>query len=180
MSDEWFGSRVCMSAHRTCHRLKRSRSTLSPRLEASDMKVMTACRFRGCFPRKVAIAYCTLRRHLWWRWKEVRLFCMSPTHWIILVLGALALRSTFDHLRTPFSLHRNCSWSPWSRIRCMNTTCRATNGTFVFTWCTGVCHPRARGSYRRGRTRRAGRTRVRAMWHETMGTKESCDGRWDI
>ena len=138
-SDERLRSRVRMSAHRTRHRLKRSRSTLSPRFKAIYMKVMSTRRFCGCFPCKVTVTYSTFRRHIWWRRKKVCPFRVSPTHCIILVLGAFALRSTFDHLRTPFTFYRNSSWGPWSRIRCMNTARSASNCTLVFTRCTGVC-----------------------------------------
>jgi hypothetical protein len=159
-SDERLRSRIRVSTHRTGHRLKRSRSTLSPRFKTIYMKMMSARCFCGCFPRKVAVAHGTFSRYIGWRRKKVRPFRMSPTHWIILVLCTFALRSTFDHLRTPFSFHRNCSWSPWSRIRCMNTTCRAPIRTFVFTRCTGMCQCRAWQPYGNGQTRWARWTRV--------------------
>jgi len=179
-SDKRLGSRVRVSAHRTRHRLKRSRSTLSPRFKTGGVKVMSARRFCGCFPCKFAVAHRTLRRYLGRRRKEVRLFRMSPAHWISLVLGALALRSTLDRLRAPFVFSRKSPWGSRSRIRCMNTTRRASNRTLVFTRRTSPRHTRTRESYRRGRTRRAGRTRVRSVWHETMVTEKSCDCRREI
>jgi hypothetical protein len=159
-SDERLGSRVRMSAHRTRHSLKRSRSTLSPRLETVDVKMMSTSCFCGCFPRKVTVAHSTFSRYIGrWR-KKVRPFRVSPTHWIILVLCAFALRSTLDHLRTPFVYRRYSTWGPWSRIRCMNTTRCTPICTLVSTWCTGMCQCRAWQPYGNGQTRWARWTRV--------------------
>jgi hypothetical protein len=171
-SDERLGSRVCVSAHRTRHRLERRRSTLSPRFEAGDMKVVSACSLCRCFPGEVAVAHSTLRRHFRCRRKQVRLFRVSPAHRILLILGALARRSTLGHLRAPFVLSRK---STWGRIRCMNPTRRTPKRTLVFTRRTGTCHPRTRESHRWWRARRAGRTRIRPVWHETMNTEKRCD-----
>ena len=179
-SDERLGSRVPVSAHRTCHRLKRSRPALSPRFKTGCVKVMTACRFCCCFPRKFTVAHRTLRRHFRCRWKQIGTLCMSPAHRILLVLGALALRPTLDHFRTPFVHPWNSPRTRWNLILCVNTACRTPNRTLVFTRCTGTCHRGALHSYRWGRTRWTGRTRVCSVWHEPVNTKESCDGRGKI
>ena len=139
--------------------------------------MMSAHSLGRCFPREVAVAHSTLRRHFRCRWKQVRLFRMSPAHRVLFVLGALALRSTLGHLRTPLVLSRK---STWSRNRCMNPTRRTPNRTLVSTRRAATCQGRAWNSYRWGRTRRAGRTRVRSVWHETMNTKKSGDCRREI
>ena len=141
------------------------------------MKVVSAHSLGRCFPREVAVAHSTLRRHFRCRWKQVRLFRMSPAHRVLFVLGALALRSTLGHLRTPLVLSRK---STWSRNRCMNPTRRTPNRTLVSTRRTGTCHCRTWNSYRWGRTRRAGRTRIRPVRYETMNTKKSGDCRREI
>lgn len=56
-SDERSGIRVTVSAHRTRHRLKRRRATLFPRLEARDVKVVSARRLGRRFPRQVVVAH---------------------------------------------------------------------------------------------------------------------------
>ena len=142
--DQRFGSRVCVSAHRTRHRLERRRSTLSPRLKTTNVKVVSASCFCGCFPCKFAVAHSTLRRHFRGWWEEVRLFRMSPTHRVLLVLGALALRSIFGHLRTPLVCRRNSTWGTLGRILRMNPTRRTPESTLVFTRCTSTCHTRTR------------------------------------
>ena len=141
---------------------------------------MPARRFCCCFPCEVTVTHSTLRRHFRCRWKEIRLFRMSPAHRVLLVLGALALRPALDRLRTPFIHTWKSSWGPWYRIRCMNPTRRTPSRTLVFTRCTGACHPRTRESHWRGRTRRAGRTRICSVRHETMDTKESGDCRRQV
>jgi hypothetical protein len=139
--------------------------------------MMSACSLCRCFPGEVAVAHRTLRRHFRCRWKQVRLFRVSPAHRILLILGALAWRSTLGHLRTPFVLSRK---STWGRIRCMNPTRRTPNRTLVFTRRTGTCHPRTRESHRWWRARLAGRTRIRSVRYETMDTKKSDGCRREI
>ena len=141
------------------------------------MKVVSAHSLGRCFPREVAVAHSTLRRHFRCRWKQVRLFRMSPAHRVLCVLGALALRSTLGHLRTPLVLSRK---STWSRNRCMNTTRRTPNRTLVFTRRTATCQGRARYPCRWWRTWRTGRTRIRPVRYETMNTKKSGDCRREI
>jgi hypothetical protein len=179
-SDERLGSRVPVSAHRTRHRLKRSRPALSPRFKTGGVKVMTACRFCCSFPREVAIAHRTLRRNFRCRWKQIGTLCMSPAHFETPVLGALALRPTLDHFRTPLVHPRNSPRTWWNLILCVNTARRTPNRTLVFTRCTGTCHRGALHSYRRGRTGWTRRTRVCSVWHETVDTKKSCDCRRKI
>ena len=62
----------------------------------------------------------------------------------------------------------------------MNPTRRTPNRTLVSTRRTGTCYPRTRDSHGRGRTWRAGRTRVCSVWVETMDTKERCYCRREI
>jgi hypothetical protein len=141
---------------------------------------MPTCCFCGCFPRKFVVAHSTLRRHFWSWWKEVRLFCMSPAHRVLLVLGALALCSILRRLRTPFVYRRKSTWGTLGRILRMNPTRRTPNRTLVFTRCTGTGQGRAWNAYRRWRTGRTGRTRVCSVWNKTMNTKERCDCRREI
>jgi hypothetical protein len=119
--DKRLGPRVPLPAHRTRHCLMRSCSTLSPRFKTVDMEVMSTYSFCSCFCREVTVAHSTLRRDFRGWWKQVSTLRMSLTHWITLVLGALALRPTSDHLLAPLVFLRNTSWS---RILYMNPTRR--------------------------------------------------------
>lgn len=178
--NEWFGSRVSVSTHRTRHCLERSGSTLSPRLEAVDMEMMSACSLGCCFPCKVTVTYSTFRRYIWWRRKEVRFFRMSPAHRVGFVFSALALCPAMNHLRAPCIIRGNTSRGSLCRNICMNPTRRTSNRTLIFTWCTGTCQCWARESYWRRRTRWARRTRVCSVWHKPVGSKKSCDDRRNI
>lgn len=141
---------------------------------------MPAHRLGRCFPCEVAVAHGTFSRHFrWWR-KQIRTLCVTPAHWISLVLWALALCSILDHLRTPLVLNRKTPRSPWGWCFRVNQTCRAPNRTLVSTRCTGTCNCRTLYTYRWGRTRLTRRPCVCPVWCETVNTKEICNYRRDI
>jgi len=161
-----------VSAHRTRHSLKRCRTTVFPRFKARNVKVMSTCRFCRRFPCEVAIAHSTLRRHFRCRWKQVGAFCMSPTHRILFVLGALALRPTLDHFWAPFVHPWESPWGPWVRIRYVNPARRTPNRALVFTRCTGTRHRGALYSYGWRWTGWTRWTRICSVWYESMNTKK--------